>query len=200
MASVRLTTKIKTQINIRANDLFIKRITDANGALPKDFWDRIMTEVYDEFYSRYATLDMPTDWFVEVAGISCHINENFIAYQPLIKKYRMPHMEKLFNGTILKIESEQISQLLNNEYTVYKLKIKKLEEERDEFKKSLSNVLNNCNTLTQFLRVWPQGEHLIENLDLEPKNAGRQKKNIEVSKEAISKLNTGLLKQTMLNS
>jgi hypothetical protein len=200
MTSIRLTRNLKYRITNQATVLFAERIAKANKSLPKDFWDRVMIDVYDKQYFQYSTLNIPESWFIQVAGFSCHIHDHFISYQPLVKKYKMPHIETLFNNTILNIKSDEISDALKDEYVAYKVKIKKLEDERDEFKGSLHKVLANCNTLPQFLKVWPQGEHLIEDLDLTPKQTTRRKQNTEVSEETLSKLNTGLLKQTMLNS
>ena len=200
MASTRLTTKIKQQIISKAEGLFDKRITKAQGELRLDFWDDVTQQVYDEYYYQYSTLDVPDGWMIKIKQIDIKMNDTYTFNQRLNKSYVVLNIEGLISTESLVIKEEQVSDVLKKEHNKYIGKIESKRNECNEFVAHLKTVLGNCNTLTQFLKVWPQGEHLLEGLDLEPTNPRRKKKEIEVSEEAISKLNTGLLKQNMLNS
>ena len=200
MASTRLTTKIKQQIISKAEGLFDKRITKAQGELRLDFWDDVTQQVYDEYYYQYSTLDVPEGWKIKIKQIDIKMNDTYTFNQRLNKSYVVLNIKGLISTESLVIKEEQVSNVLKKEHNKYIGKVASKKNECNEFVAHLKTVLGNCNTLTQFLKVWPQGEHLLEGLDLEPTNPRRKKKEIEVSEEAISKLNTGLLKQNMLNS
>jgi len=200
MASIRLTSRIKSEIKINASALFTKRIQTAADSLRLDFWDDVTQAVYDEFYYPYSELNVPDTWMIDVKEIRLHIDTQFIPYKKLNKSYRMIHLHEFFTGDILDIADTQVPFDFKKEYRIYNNKIKTLNEERIEFSNQLNKVLNNCNTLTQFLKIWPQGEHLLDGIDFEQTVVKRKKKEVTVSEDTLSKLNTGLLKQTMLNS
>ena len=78
----------------------------------------------------------------------------------------------------------------------------KLSDEQRDFKARLEKVLKNCTTVTQFKKVWPQAEHLLQGIEemVNSQVIKRKRNKVEIDEETINGLNSTLLKRTLLNS
>ena len=201
MASVRLTTRLKTLIKNKGSALFTDRIIKKRNALRPDFYDDVAQAFMDTFMTPYMrNRTFPDEFYRECNQLDAQFSTGWVMCRPLNKTYKILAITEFYSEDRLNLPKGYIDSLLHKEYKEYNENIKLLEKERDDFVKELNRVLNNCNTITQFLKVWPQGEHLIADLELDTTTRTRKKKEIEVDQETLNKLNVGLLKQTMLNN
>jgi len=204
MASTRLTQGIKAQIISKATQLFDTRISKAIASLRLNFFDEV-TEVYiaDHITPHTQDLTLPDNWYVNIESIDIHFKESSrssILIRRLNKKYKILGIKSLLAVTQLDIQEAEMDIGLLAEYFKYDDKIKKLRAEQSTFVAELRKILNNCNTLSQFLKIWPQGEHIIEGMDFETTIRTRRKREVDIDESTLATLNTGLLKQTMLNN
>jgi len=200
MASPRLTVRIKNSIISKGSSLFLEQLRKKEKQLPIDFWDMIMQELYDANYAHHLGLGLPDMYFKSVKQIDVTgAPGGSIWNKPLNKTYKMLYADDLFSGSSFRIRFEQLALEQQQTYTKFQEGIKAVEQERITFLDELRSVLQNCNTVQQFLKVWPQGEHLIPELANEPAKT-RKKIKIEIEEKTIAKLNSSLLKQTMLKT
>lgn len=206
MASTRLTTKIKRKIADKGRELFTARISKKINSLRPDFWDDVVDKFVTTYFYPYQDNktypDYPDDWYINIQSIDVHFvdsSRETRLMERLNKEYKIIAIKSYLSGGQLDIHETKMDNLLLAEYFQYDDQIKKLRTEQNDFTTELKRVLDNCNTLSQFLKVWPQGEHLITDLDFETKTRTRRKQEIEVDQATLDTLNVGLLKQTMLN-
>lgn len=200
MASVRITSKVKSAIQNKGNTLFHNRIDKKVKSLRPDFYDDIAQRFMDEFIIPYQrNRSFPTVWMQECLRVTVDFKTGTEYFNTLNKSHTLLKISNYVDSSTLLIPEKCIDPDLAIEFNIYFEEIKLLKEERDLFSKELNRVLNNCNTITQFLKVWPQGEHLIEGLDFNTPTRTRKKREIEVDESTLNTLNVGLLKQTMLN-
>jgi len=202
MASLRLTTKIKAQIKGKGSNLFSERITKKTNSLRPDFYDDVVEQYIKEHIEPYTKNRLfPESWLHRYKQVTVRFSVEAAYFKSLNKSYTLIKLEDhTSTSDALIIETEYINSVLKDEYIEYYNSIQKLKKEQEAFTKELERVLNNCNTLTQFLKIWPQGEHLIEGLDLTVASTRtRKKREVNIDKSTLDTLNVGLLKQTMLN-
>jgi hypothetical protein len=204
MASIRLTQAIKKQIIRKAEQLFETRIIKKVDSLRPDFWDDLTAVYIADYFTPYMNnRTYPDDWYIKIGYIDFHfadVPKASLIMKRLNKEYRILAIKYHLLSNQLIIREEKADPLLVKEYSEYESKIDKLKEEATTFKKELEKVLHNCNTLSQFLKLWPQGEHIIEGLNFETTKRTRRKREVEVDESTLATLNSGLLKQKMLNS
>ena len=204
MASTRLTKNNKNKIIFKARELFDTRISKAVNSLRVDFFDEVAEKyIADNITPHTQDLVFPDNWYVQIDSIDIHFketNRSSILLKQLNKKYKILGIKSCLAVNQLDVQEEKMDIGLLAEYFQYDDKVKKLREEQSNFINELKKILENCNTLSQFLKIWPQGEHIIEGLDFETTKRTRRKREVEIDKSTLDTLNTGLLKQTMLNS
>ena len=201
MTSVRLTKDLKQKIVNKGAVLFVDRINKKRNSLRPDFYDDVAQAFVDKFMTPYMrNRKFPDEFYCECNKLDAHFSTGWVMSKPLNKTYKILAITNFYSGNRFDIAEEYIDSILHKEYKEYAENIKLLEKEQDDFKKELKRVLENCNTITQFLKVWPQGEHLITDLEINTKTRTRKKKEIEVDQATLNTLNVGLLKQTMLNN
>lgn len=200
MASPRLTVRIKNSIISKGSSLFLEQIKKKENQLPIDFWDTVMQEIYDSNYAHHLGLGLPDMYFMSVKQIDITgAPGGSIWNKRLNKTYKMLHADDLFSGLSFTVRFGQLTLEQQKIYTKFQEGVNAVEQERITFLAELRSVLQNCNTVQQFLKVWPQGEHLIPELENEPAKT-RKKIKIEIEEKTIAKLNSSLLKQTMLKT
>ena len=203
MTSIRLTKTVKDKILFKVETLYSQKEDKVRNSLRNDFWD----EVVEEYIAEHITPHMqdfifPAKWMKVTSTLDYKAaNGTWLFSTTLNKSYTLPHLYSIFSGSSLRIEHAEMHRVLKREYEDYLDRREKIKKEKIEFKNELRKVLDNCNTLSQFLKVWPQGNELIKdmNLETEPKKP-RVKRNVEIEESTINNLNSKLLKQTMLNS
>jgi hypothetical protein len=205
METIRLNKKNRAAILANINLLY--KPQEDKIKLPTTFYDDIMNHVYDTYYLQYKT-GLPEAWYkiVHSIDINMPLNDGSTKYEVLkrlIKEYKVPHIVGLFSGNDLIIQPTQVPAEFIKIYNTYHDKLKVLEEEKNNFIEEARRILNNCNTIKQLVKVWPQAEHLItddmkESLITKPKKPREPKQPID--EETLRTLNTNLLKHTMLNS
>ena len=168
MASVRMSAQLRDNIVYRAGTIFIKPRERAEKALAEDYADRVMDEIWNKDYKEYVNL-IPDSWCVEVDEISGSVRGMYKEKETshhidkkLIKSYKLPNLNNVVNwSSDFDITDYPISQSLFDEISKYHARKDKVAREEREFKDHLRATLTKCNTLKQFLDVWPDGEELI---------------------------------------
>ena len=201
MASLRISKKIKAQIVYKGQCLFTKRIRNKTNSLRPDFYDDVAQAFVDEWIEPYIrNRNFPNEYYRECTNLDAHFSTGWVMSRQLNKTYKVLAISKFGSGCKLDLNEKEIDPILHLEYKQYYESLQLLEKERDDFTAQLKLILENCNTITQFLKIWPQGKELIADLNLEPKSRTRTKKEITVDQSTLETLNVGLLKQTMLNN
>ena len=168
MASVRMSAQLRDNIVYKAGTIFIKPRERAEKALAEDYADRVMDEIWNKDYKEYVDL-IPDSWCVEVDEISGSVRGMYKEKETshhidkkLIKSYKLPNLNDVVNwSSDFNITDYPISQSLFDEISKYHARKDKVANEEREFKNHLRATLTKCNTLKQFLDVWPDGEELI---------------------------------------
>ena len=201
MSSLRLSKNIKEQIINKGQDLFTVRITKKRNSLRPDFYDDVAQAFVDEWMEPYIrNRNFPENYYRYCTNLDAHFSTGWVSSKPLNKTYKVLAFNQFGSGVKLDLNEEVIDPALHKEYKQYYERIASLQKERDDFTKELRSVLDNCNTVTQFLKIWPQGGELIADLELDTTTRTRKKKEITIDQSTLETLNVGLLKQTMLNN
>jgi hypothetical protein len=169
MASVRMSKQLKDLITNKARDLFSQPYSRALDALAEDYGDRLMTDVCTNDFDKYIPL-IPESWCTKIDEASGYITGDYkgevkkyyVSFN-LVKKYTVPNIRDLMNHYRGNFEFKDYkpSQDLFDEYAKYEARKEKIDNERKEFVDKITQSLDRCNTLKQFLDVWPDGEQLV---------------------------------------
>jgi len=208
MSSIRLTRQLRNKLLWNGKAMFDPQLAKANESLPLGFVFDVVDEVYNRVFLPYAEA-LREDWYMEVnmAYLNFTVEGRPLTLmKQLTKTYRIPALEQYrYTDTCITLKEADMSAEHVGIYHDHILNIRKIEKEKTEFAKKLWKVLSNCNTVKQFLKVWPQGNHLFTK-ELRDELRERQaikrkpKEAVELDEETLSTLNVGLLKQSMLNS
>lgn len=215
MASVRMSADLRSTIICNAKQLFQPTLNKATNKLAPDFADRLMDEIYTEMISSLPIMQKapieywPSDWLTNVKKVSCilihpTINAEYnIHASDLIKTYKIPstHNQVGWNGFDAK--RFQCSDALFREYHEVREGIKKIQEEQKTFCNKIESIIKRCNTLKQFLELWPQGENLVPPDVMQTYNKPAEKRINPVIKDQIdiddAALSSVLIKRTLVN-
>jgi hypothetical protein len=201
MSSLRLNKNIKKEIINKGENLFTARIAKKRDSLRPDFYDDVAQAFVDKFMKPYLrNRNFPDTYYRYCTNLDAHFSTGWVLAKPLNKTYKVLALNQFGIGAKLDLNEKSIDPTLHKEYKQYYERIALLQKERDDFTKELRSVLDNCNTVTQFLKIWPQGGELIADLNLETTTRTRKKKEITVDQSTLETLNVALLKQTMLNN
>jgi len=208
MASIRMTAYLRSTISMAGRRLFASAIEKAEGKLDPTFYDRLAQEVYD---SRYAARDIhhfPQDWTMKTKGISTTIKstDSDKPRYAISSTCNASHTVLEINSHVLSsckflyMNTFECSDALYDEYYKYKENIVKRTKERDAFQEELNNVLKRCNTLKQFLDLWPHGESLINQQTMAEFNKPPEKrKTIEhVPEDVSAMMSSTLIKRSIV--
>lgn len=217
MASVRMSETLRSNIKLKANQLFQPAIEKAEGKLAKDYYQRLFDHLYEikvsnhYMFKKIPINDWPLEWLETAKGFTVVIDDHGNA-----TKYRITSLN-LSNKQIPKCADEwpvnwnsildfksinDCNSDLITEYRNYQAGIKKEENKRRNFINELSSILERCNTLKQFLNAWPQGENLVPADVMRTYNAPPEKRvnPLEhIAPEVSTELSVALLKQTIVN-
>ena len=95
----------------------------------------------------------------------------------------------------------ECSDALYQEYADYQSKIDKLKNEQKEFRDKIKSIVKRCNTLKQFLQVWPQGENLVPENVLKKYHAPTEKRvNPAEEIEIDDSLSAALIRRKVINA
>ena len=210
MASIRITKKIREKIERNARDLFYDAQTNVREKLPVDFWDRcvnylLSTDDYRPFVDMNLIENISTKWVTNIETVDVHFNSTANATLfniRLINKYKIVKVADMFSVSEFVINFKDLNPSLQLEYNNWNAELHEILQEQNEFIKKLNKVLDNCTTINQFQKVWPQSEHLLKGVLEESTNLRqkRKRKKIEIEQDTINVLNSTLLKRTILNS
>ena len=207
MASIRITKKIKERIINNVHFLFKPAFTKIETAMPASYWDDCVEYILNNKPYLYIVRNnlpdtYPEEWFLQFKSVDIYLDSHVEEYaKTLIKQYNILNLSKIVSGSQFKLNLNEVSPELKSIYINYKENKSKLNTERYEFSEKLKRVLNNCTTITQFKKVWPQAEHLLTGVEeIVNTSTTRKKKKIEVDEETINGLNSTLLKRTLLNN
>ena len=169
MASVRMSRKLRENIIRNGNNLFSKPAQRAATSLADDYSDRMMTHIWQDYFEKYIK-SLPDDWCINIETADGTLKGNYKGeikninhHYRFTKKYKIPHISKLitWNDSLNLNKDYILSQELFDELAEYKGRIEKVEKEKKTFVDQLTYTLNKCNTLKQFLDVFPDGEKLV---------------------------------------
>lgn len=217
MSSVRMSKVIRDKIIKTGDELFEKSLHKLHEALATDFHDRIAAEYIQYEFATYLSV-VPDHWKQTVSQVTYAIDYNIghvngvtteFAFDKmtLLKRPEIIKIDKMFNEGFGKIYTlcipteYQFAASLSLEITEWRNEIRKTHNEQEEFMDELKNILNRCNTIKQFLDIWPQGENLtppdiLARLNEKPL---REKPEPILTEEASVTLSQTLLKRTLMS-
>ena len=217
MASVRMSNQLRANITQQGEGIFLTSIQRLQNNLADDIHDRAAAEYIAKEITPHI-LNMRPEWMGNVAEITYSIRYQLTSSnnpketfkfdtEALLKKVRIPKILGLYvvgYGQIKSLyvpDKFEFSYGLVQEVTKWQTAIADTEAERRKFMNELKKILKRCNTLKQFLDVWPQGENLISPTVLAKLHARpvREKKEPMLSEEASVELSVTLLKRKLMS-
>jgi len=216
MASVRMSEALRSSITSKAKGLFEPALDKARTSLPNDWYDRLAEEVCEKNINSLPIMQKvpieqwPDDWTKRVNRIYVLIRNDDKSYQiyspELVKPIKVPTCVKTdgINPSLRLNISEPFtcSDKLFNEFYQVKLKEEKIVIEQKEFVENIKNITSRCNTLKQFLNVWPQGENLVPANVMSKFNTPVKKRSNpaeHILPEINKNLSAVLIKRTLIN-
>lgn len=208
MATVRMSKDLKDEILHKARELFQKDIRDLEDFNRikgvETLWDSLLTREHEELIKT-----IPESWAYKVKTLSATFN--------LLPKYNQKITLVIHRDTfkLLPADKVKIDRWNNNEARAEFLvpqthplqheviarfeALQKVRNRAKEFRNTVNEILENCNSLRQFLAAWPAGRELVpsEAMDRLHMKATRKARAERVREQAgedkIKALNVDLL-------
>ena len=217
MASVRLSKDLRQTIINNALDLFNPALAKAVPA--KDYLDRLTQEIIDKEVNSLPVMikapisEWPKKWTTKIKQISVNVKRKDIQpdhiynfhFENLHKQHRIPKCCSIisnYSDFRIDIGDYQPSDALFNELETVKAKERKILKEQEDFANQIKQIVNQCNTLKQFLEAWPQGENLVPDDVMRTYNKPAQKRvnpGEFVAPEISTELSATLIKKRIAN-
>jgi hypothetical protein len=214
MASVRMSQELRNIIENQGAALFVESINKAQKKLADDFPDRLMDDIYANEYEKYVVHlnALPAAWLMTVNGCYIQVKGTVDAIdyaysvhaESTTKDYLLPKVDGLkesYGGNKYYKDGHRPSQPIFDELHKYHSRIKKIQDERDKFVTTLKKTLSRCNTLKQFIDVWPHAEELIPESYLRKLNeVVVRNKQERIDPKVSTEISSILVKRSILNS